>query len=143
MPFLFLYIVISVYLIPLPAVFLSSSFNSVTRLSTFSSTILGFLVTAKLCFACVGSSVPYRSAHEPLITVKWNRTKLKFNIDALYLPTTSSKMTLSGLNKVNWTLLSTSPSTFPRSHIRKKKAWRKVKVYPCSFYCHHCYYYYY
>ena len=74
MPFLFLYIVISVYLSPLPAVFfvvvVVVPLNSVTRLSTLSSSILGFLVTEKLCFACVDSSVPYRSAHEPLTAVK-------------------------------------------------------------------------
>ena len=50
--------------------FFRAPLNSVTRLSTLSCTILSFLVTEKRCFACAGSSVPYRSAHEPLIPEK-------------------------------------------------------------------------
>ena len=48
------------------------------------------------------------------------KLNLLFNIDEHNLPTNSSKMTLSGLYKVYWTLLWASPSTFPCPHLSQK-----------------------
>ena len=64
---------------------------------------------------------------------------LVFSIDALNLPTSSSKMKLSALYKVNWTLLRPHLS----QNYKEGKAWRMVKVNMCNFYCYCCYYYYY
>ena len=61
----------------------------------------------------------------------------------LNLPFTSSKMTPSGRNKVNWTLLWASPSAFPRPHLSQKWGrrsrdvkWKFICVI-CNFYCYH------
>ena len=66
MPFLYHNIAtrVSPVLTPWSAILLSSSFNSVTRLSTLLSTLLGFLVTEKLCFLFVDSTVSFKSARQ-------------------------------------------------------------------------------